>query len=1082
MKKVTKEGRLVKTFSFKSKWFFVFIVLSIFLASINSVLGAPVVFSGYTYNTTEGAINATNVTLELWQESPWSASSSYSNISNASGYWSVTIDSANLSGKMVKFIPRHYNGPNVDFIGGILPPFPYTEISAMLNLSAINFYLKEGATINISAVNSSGENINFTYMLKDVKLGFPVESEWQNSVLQKTFYVVADRNYSIEIFPTQAMPVFYNLNNLSAYGAPKTVNITFNTTTQPIGATGRFNLSNGTGAFDEINIVSYLLEPGNMVFASEPMPYNMSAWDGSSDIYNATAGTYNISLQGTAMTSNVLLFAVGRIGTGYYGGFRNISPTINGGNIDDFNFTLFKLLGSPANISISMPTSTAKINVTAGQTLFAFVNSSGSALTTATAHLEVELDYSTLNSQMPDFTWMVDVEQGGGGTFKLPLLNHSVKKLNMFTQSYAPLKLKYTAAQLSVSQVNVTLRAFNPGGVDTDFSGIQMRMMKSSAACDVPVPPTSCDFATSADQEEDNFKPLNAVISGGQISLRIKSGNITVHYKNVDMIASGPPDAAFDNSANQSTAGSSLDQAWRFGSSGPEIYDSVLVGIPYDGSTVDESASIRILVNKLYDQDWNVVWSIAQGNTSDSLPSDYSDFNRTWFNASSNGMFCDTSNVNADCFANTTTNMLWLKIPHFSGVGPTVKSITLSGVNANTTNATYECRENCSVYINVTNGNNTISLTLQNVTINNTETTGNVIWFRIYRYNNTAWVLNGTNSTNHINYNFTLNNGTSETVHQYRIDINKSTNAFTQWNFTYNVSGLSSPLVLTINLTCTESWSCGEWGTCSSGTQTRTCTDVNICGTTTSRPSLSKDCTTSTTTSSTGSSGGGPSTTAPAPTNIVSIVSRMWVSVSSGETATMPITSTSIGLTEVAVTVKNEVASVSIEVSSLKEKPVTTAAAAEVYQYLEVKPKNLANTDIDKATIKFKVTKSWLAEKGVAEKEVVLYRQADNKWNKLTTKVVSSDANNVYYEADTPGFSYFAIGTEAAPAPAAAEEGAAAAEEAAAEEKAEELTPPAKLPVVTPPPASKAWIGWLIAAIIIVTGIIIYTLTKKKKK
>ena len=74
-----------------------------------------------------------------------------------------------------------------------------------------------------------------------------------------------------------------------------------------------------------------------------------------------------------------------------------------------------------------------------------------------------------------------------------------------------------------------------------------------------------------------------------------------------------------------------------------------------------------------------------------------------------------------------------------------------------------------------------------------------------------------------------------------------------------------------------------------------------------------------------------------------------------------------------------------------------------------------------------------LKEKGVAEKEVVLYRQADNKWNKLATKVVSSDANNVYYEADTPGFSYFAIGTEAAPA---AEE--AAAEET--EEQAEEVT------------------------------------------
>src|SRR3989338_1775912 len=139
MKKIIKRSMLVKAFSSKlPKLIFVFIAFSAFLVSVKLVLGAPVVFSGYTYNTTEGAINATNVTLEIWQESPWSASASYSNLSNASGYWSVTIDSSALSGKMVKFIPRHYNGPNVDFIGGILPPFPYTEISEMLNLSAIN--------------------------------------------------------------------------------------------------------------------------------------------------------------------------------------------------------------------------------------------------------------------------------------------------------------------------------------------------------------------------------------------------------------------------------------------------------------------------------------------------------------------------------------------------------------------------------------------------------------------------------------------------------------------------------------------------------------------------------------------------------------------------------------------------------------------------------------------------------------------------------------------------------------------------------------------------------------------------------
>jgi hypothetical protein len=44
--------------------------------------------------------------------------------------------------------------------------------------------------------------------------------------------------------------------------------------------------------------------------------------------------------------------------------------------------------------------------------------------------------------------------------------------------------------------------------------------------------------------------------------------------------------------------------------------------------------------------------------------------------------------------------------------------------------------------------------------------------------------------------------------------------------------------------TCTENWSCSNWGSCStSGTQSRTCTDLNACGTTNFKPSLTQSCT-----------------------------------------------------------------------------------------------------------------------------------------------------------------------------------------------------------------------------------------------
>jgi hypothetical protein len=42
--------------------------------------------------------------------------------------------------------------------------------------------------------------------------------------------------------------------------------------------------------------------------------------------------------------------------------------------------------------------------------------------------------------------------------------------------------------------------------------------------------------------------------------------------------------------------------------------------------------------------------------------------------------------------------------------------------------------------------------------------------------------------------------------------------------------------------TCVESWTCNEWGSCDVDSQTRTCTDSNSCGTTTSKPVESQTC------------------------------------------------------------------------------------------------------------------------------------------------------------------------------------------------------------------------------------------------
>ena len=42
--------------------------------------------------------------------------------------------------------------------------------------------------------------------------------------------------------------------------------------------------------------------------------------------------------------------------------------------------------------------------------------------------------------------------------------------------------------------------------------------------------------------------------------------------------------------------------------------------------------------------------------------------------------------------------------------------------------------------------------------------------------------------------------------------------------------------------TCNESWTCTDWSACVSGTQTRTCTDLNNCNTTKSKPNETQSC------------------------------------------------------------------------------------------------------------------------------------------------------------------------------------------------------------------------------------------------
>jgi len=208
--------------------------------------------------------------------------------------------------------------------------------------------------------------------------------------------------------------------------------------------------------------------------------------------------------------------------------------------------------------------------------------------------------------------------------------------------------------------------------------------------------------------------------------------------------------------------------------------------------------------------------------------------------------------------------------------------------------------------------------------------------------------------------------------------------------------------------TCVESWSCTEWSSCSGGTKTKTCTDANSCGTTNDKPATSQSCT------SGGGGGGGGAVTNPS-------TSRTWDLVAPGVANIFKITNDDFGINEITLEVIDAAGNVRIEIIKLPGKPASVAdIIGKVFKYLQIKATNLADANIKGVVkIKFQVTKSWLAANGIDASKIVLKRYVNNAWADLTTTLLSTDDKYAYYEAESPGFSYFAIAEGTAVVPTA---------------------------------------------------------------
>jgi len=86
----------------------------------------------------------------------------------------------------------------------------------------------------------------------------------------------------------------------------------------------------------------------------------------------------------------------------------------------------------------------------------------------------------------------------------------------------------------------------------------------------------------------------------------------------------------------------------------------------------------------------------------------------------------------------------------------------------------------------------------------------------------------------------------------------------------------------------------------------------------------------------------------------------------------------------------------------------------KVYKYITIDHASISDSLIDAANITFRVDKTWLTNNNLTKDNIVLVRYS-NGWNVLNTTILREDDTSIYYLANSPGLSLFAISVKPKP-------------------------------------------------------------------
>ena len=132
-------------------------------------------------------------------------------------------------------------------------------------------------------------------------------------------------------------------------------------------------------------------------------------------------------------------------------------------------------------------------------------------------------------------------------------------------------------------------------------------------------------------------------------------------------------------------------------------------------------------------------------------------------------------------------------------------------------------------------------------------------------------------------------------------------------------------------------------------------------------------------------------------------------SIEAGEEASLTFEGTDLNVSKISIKVDKSVSGVEIVVQNVKKPENIPEISGIPYNYFNITAVNLtANVT---AKVEFKVNKSWISDNDINETTIKLNRYNGN-WTVLHTSKLSEDEVSSYFEAETPGFSLFAISGE----------------------------------------------------------------------